>query len=825
MVEPDKRFRLVPFFVILITLFIVACGGDEVPPDLPTLPVEVNTNSTPTLNALARATATIAATQAAVEPLVTATPTAVPAPTDPPSLRERLALAKRAMEVGNFAMAVEHYAAVAGQSADESVRTSARLDLGIAHFANENYSASRAILNQVLNVAEPPIEALYFRAEISRLEGKCDRAINDYESLLQLMPDLTSYIHMWIASCHTTLGNSAEAIAAYELAQQSDAYYVVTYQQRLALTQLYQDAGRLEDSAELYLIMSEAARTDFTRGETAYLAAKALIEAGDIEGGFEIYQGLLKDVPENYTTYLGLVELITGGAIVDQFDRGLVDYYAEAWVPCIDAFVTYLAQNEETFDQEALLYLALCYEGVGNTTEALATLETYAGLSSANAVSGLLEQGHVLRRAGTWDDAFELYEGLIETYGADPLAGEALFWMARIRDFSSEPDEAIALYERLAASYPDYERSAEGLFRAGYLADLGNNQTVAYELWETAARNYPNEYHGESALTWLITRKGSDDALLALTKPYAARDAYYSARVADLSVGNRQFGASAGLNLELDRDSAETELKQLLDLPADSDISTLPGFVRSDPHLIRAEQLWALRRFEDAKFEFENVRLFYADNLLVSYQLANYFKDVGLYRSSIIAAQSVINGLGGNPFEVPAYVAGLAYPVYYADLILEQAEQYGYDPLVQFALVRQESLYESFATSFAAAQGLAQVIPDTGYYIAEKLAWPDYVNEDLYKPWVGLTFGAFYLDEQLTFFDRAIHPALAAYNAGPGNAWNWWQIAGNDIDVYVETIAFSETRAYIERIYTGHAVYRHLYGTGAIEAASLVPSP
>jgi soluble lytic murein transglycosylase len=192
--------------------------------------------------------------------------------------------------------------------------------------------------------------------------------------------------------------------------------------------------------------------------------------------------------------------------------------------------------------------------------------------------------------------------------------------------------------------------------------------------------------------------------------------------------------------------------------------------------------------------------------------LALFFREIGLYRSSILAATSVLNRTNQTVFTAPPFIGRLAYPVYYADLILPLAEQYGYDPLLQFSLVRQESLFESFARSGAAAQGLAQVIPDTGAYIAQRLAWPNFVNEDLYKPYVGLAFGAYYLDQQLRAFDGFTAAALSAYNAGPGNAAIWYEQAGDDHDLYLETVNFAETRLYIERIYTGYVVYRFLYG-------------
>ncbi len=192
--------------------------------------------------------------------------------------------------------------------------------------------------------------------------------------------------------------------------------------------------------------------------------------------------------------------------------------------------------------------------------------------------------------------------------------------------------------------------------------------------------------------------------------------------------------------------------------------------------------------------------------------MALYFSELGLYRSSIISAASLLRQVGATVFDAPRFLGRLAYPVYYADLIMPLAQQYGFDPRLQFALVRQESLFESFARSGAAAQGLSQVIPDTGAWIAQRLAWPNFVNEDLYKPYVGLHFGAYYLSEQLRNFDGHVHAALAAYNGGPGNAARWFDLAGADHDRYVDVVDFPETRLYIERIYEGFNAYRHLYG-------------
>jgi soluble lytic murein transglycosylase len=74
-----------------------------------------------------------------------------------------------------------------------------------------------------------------------------------------------------------------------------------------------------------------------------------------------------------------------------------------------------------------------------------------------------------------------------------------------------------------------------------------------------------------------------------------------------------------------------------------------------------------------------------------------------------------------------------------------------------------------------------------------------------------MTFGAQYLNTQRNYFDGELYPALAAYNAGPGNASVWWELSGGDPDLFLEIIRYEETRDYIRGIYEVFSIYRRLY--------------
>ena len=61
----------------------------------------------------------------------------------------------------------------------------------------------------------------------------------------------------------------------------------------------------------------------------------------------------------------------------------------------------------------------------------------------------------------------------------------------------------------------------------------------------------------------------------------------------------------------------------------------------------------------------------------------------------------------------PPYFSHIRYGLYYPDLVIPDAQTYGFDPLFVFSVIRQESLFEGFINSNAGARGLMQLMPGT----------------------------------------------------------------------------------------------------------------
>jgi soluble lytic murein transglycosylase len=199
-------------------------------------------------------------------------------------------------------------------------------------------------------------------------------------------------------------------------------------------------------------------------------------------------------------------------------------------------------------------------------------------------------------------------------------------------------------------------------------------------------------------------------------------------------------------------------------------------------------------------------------NAWVLAALARAFAEAGTYSLSITSAERMAAlAPGGNILAAPVALQRLAYPLAFEDLVRTESARRGLDPRLVAAVIRQESRFETGARSYAAAQGLMQVIPATADWIAQQMGWRNFQSEQIYWPYVNVAFGTFYLQHTLQQFDNSIPLALAGYNGGPGNAAIWREAAPDDPDLMVALINVSESRLYVQLVWTHYQMYQRLY--------------
>jgi soluble lytic murein transglycosylase len=213
---------------------------------------------------------------------------------------------------------------------------------------------------------------------------------------------------------------------------------------------------------------------------------------------------------------------------------------------------------------------------------------------------------------------------------------------------------------------------------------------------------------------------------------------------------------------------AESWMRTTFGFPPEADFS-VPGALGSDPRYLRGQEFWRLGLYAQAAEEFNALRESVVGEPINSYRLVLMMEALGCYRQAVLSARQVLDLAGMDDaatLTAPALFSHIRFGTYFSSLVIPAAEEFGFHPLFVWSVMRQESLFEPYVNSAAAARGLMQIIPVTGEDIAAKMGWPpDYNVDDLYRPLVSLRMGLFYL-AGLRCLRWRYFAALAAYNGG-----------------------------------------------------------
>jgi soluble lytic murein transglycosylase len=149
----------------------------------------------------------------------------------------------------------------------------------------------------------------------------------------------------------------------------------------------------------------------------------------------------------------------------------------------------------------------------------------------------------------------------------------------------------------------------------------------------------------------------------------------------------------------------------------------------------------------------------------------------------------------------------LTLPLEHEDIIRQQAKEKGVDAALIAAVIDTESKFTN-AESSAGALGLMQITPEAAEFIGKQSGATTFKLDDLSDPEINIRYGTFLLKELIERYEGDTAAALAAYNAGPGNADKW-----GGAGLSVDEIPFPETRAYVELVLERQKEYREKYGS------------
>jgi soluble lytic murein transglycosylase len=162
----------------------------------------------------------------------------------------------------------------------------------------------------------------------------------------------------------------------------------------------------------------------------------------------------------------------------------------------------------------------------------------------------------------------------------------------------------------------------------------------------------------------------------------------------------------------------------------------------------------------------------------------------------------------------------LSYPRGYEDLLAETAGKNGQPLPLQLAIVREESAFDPLNESFANAIGLTQMIPPTAKRFSGGLPT---TREALRDPAINIAIGGRFLGFLWSTMQGNPALAIAGYNAGEGAVFRWLGARGDlDLDAWVESIPYDETRGYTKRVLSSYLTYSWLQ-PGDVDPAARVP--
>lgn len=220
-----------------------------------------------------------------------------------------------------------------------------------------------------------------------------------------------------------------------------------------------------------------------------------------------------------------------------------------------------------------------------------------------------------------------------------------------------------------------------------------------------------------------------------------------------------------------------------------------------DPAIARARELVALGRFAEARSEWNyGLRERDAAAFRAAAQLAS---DWGWHSAAIF---TVARARDWDDLE-------LRFPVSHRDAVMAAASSESLEPQWVFAVMRQESAFQTDAHSSAGAMGLMQLMPATARLVAKTLPKPLQRISDLYRPEVNIPLGTRYLRMSRQNLQDSAVLATAGYNAGPRRVEEWLpENEGAEADIWVETVPYEETRGYLRRVMEYSVIYEHRLG-------------
>jgi soluble lytic murein transglycosylase len=413
-------------------------------------------------------------------------------------------------------------------------------------------------------------------------------------------------------------------------------------------------------------------------------------------------------------------------------------------------------------------------------------------------------------------------------------AASDLVWSGRALSRADHDDEAIERYDEVAARYGKSGDAAAAAFFAARLELLHGRWEKAAQRFDEYMTRYPNGGDWDEAMHLRalahFEKPGSDiKKVRAMLEQRAGteHDANARARMENLAAlaaskdGDRTHAVARftdvakTLPLTWPALVARARLVQLgapvpPAIPAGADQTSTPLTVALPEAVAILDRIGLSGAAEEALRAREGDVTAGAPSRSVEALCIAYGKiDRGKRRMQLSTQISAAN-LQNAPNPSTRWAWECAYPTPFSASARDAEVKETLPTGLVHAVMRQESSFDETAISPARAVGALQLLPETAANVARQMGIR-LEEGDLKSGPRSITLGAHYLHDLVVKAHGSLPLAVASYNAGEDAVLRWAErMKGMDIDAFVESIPFFETRGYVVKVMESFARYGFL---------------
>ena len=203
-----------------------------------------------------------------------------------------------------------------------------------------------------------------------------------------------------------------------------------------------------------------------------------------------------------------------------------------------------------------------------------------------------------------------------------------------------------------------------------------------------------------------------------------------------------------------------------------------------------------------------------------TYPLFYYAQKIFLDSANTKRFMQICNNIGkyfGYPYSqnvdlLPEEFRKYIYPRYFDDLVVPEAKYYKIEPEFIYSIMREESLFDSKALSWAGARGLMQLMPATARAENKKTRYK-FNPLNLYDSKQNIYLGISHLSWLFQSENASNYIIVAAkYNAGSSRGNRWKNEYGtNNMYRTGRFIDIEETEYYVEKVIKSYEYYSRYY--------------